>query len=329
MRNKIFIRADGSSQIGLGHLVRCTALANMLKDDFEISFVCKIIPDELVLELKSANISINIIVDEDNFLSFLNSNEIAVLDGYNFDMEFQRKIKQKGAKLVCIDDMNFGEFVADLIISQTPDVKESEYKAQSYTKFALGLEYALLRSPFLENTKSKRSIKKIDTLFLCFGGSDSFNLTLSSLKAVINFPKFKRIIVITGTAYKYNDELTEITGSDNRIEHHNNIDANKIVSLMFESDLAIAPSSSIILELFSVGVPAITGFYVENQKRGSKAISDMGLAISCGDMSIDYLKKLHVILNNFTIDAGNQMVNNQKEIKWVGKQFYRTIFKAL
>jgi len=36
MLHKIYIRADGGKEIGLGHLVRCFALALMLKDDFEI-----------------------------------------------------------------------------------------------------------------------------------------------------------------------------------------------------------------------------------------------------------------------------------------------------
>ena len=98
---------------------------------------------------------------------------------------------------------------------------------------------------------------------------------------------------------------------------------------MIESNLAIAPSSSVILELFSVGVPVITGYYVENQKRGSEAISAMNLAISCGDMNKDYPGKLDAVLNSFTTDTGIKMVKNQKAIKWAGKKFYLDIFKTL
>ena len=42
--------------------------------------------------------------------------KIVVLDGYHFDTNYQTKIKQKGCKLVCIDDLHDKHFVADIII---------------------------------------------------------------------------------------------------------------------------------------------------------------------------------------------------------------------
>jgi spore coat polysaccharide biosynthesis predicted glycosyltransferase SpsG len=191
------------------------------------------------------------------------------------------------------------------------------------------LEYSLLRPAFLEQTSKPRLIDKLDTLLICFGGSDSLNLTVKTLKVVTNKYPFIKIIIVTGAAYNQFDNLFPLIRLHKRIEHYNNVDAEKMVSLMLESNLSIAPSSSILLELFSVGVPAITGYYVENQKTGSAALSDIGLAISCGDMNNDYSKKLNDILKNYTLDVGIQMVKNQKAIKWAGKNYYINIFKAL
>ena len=45
MKGLVKVRADGSAEIGLGHLVRCIALAEMLQDDFDIEFCSMAMPN--------------------------------------------------------------------------------------------------------------------------------------------------------------------------------------------------------------------------------------------------------------------------------------------
>ena len=149
MINKIYIRVDGNSDIGLGHVTRCIALAHMLKVDYEIRFYSKFIPDSICNELFSNGIELKKINDEASFLNAIESRQIVVLDGYKFDTEYQRQIKSRGAKLICIDDLHDKKFYADLIINHAPGVKPENYSAQYYTQFCLGPEYALLRPVFL------------------------------------------------------------------------------------------------------------------------------------------------------------------------------------
>ena len=56
---KIFIRADGSIKKGLGHLIRCLSLANMLKNHFQICFVCKEIPESTLKEIIKSHFFVN------------------------------------------------------------------------------------------------------------------------------------------------------------------------------------------------------------------------------------------------------------------------------
>src|ERR1700744_1135916 len=201
MKPEIYIRADGSSKIGLGHIVRCTALAHMLKDNFKITFVCKEIPEQSKVDLQKSDFELILINTEEEFFKLLDLDKIVVLDGYDFDTNYQKKIKSTGCKLVCIDDLHDKEFVADLIINHAPGVKPKNYKAQLYTQFALGLDYALLRPAFLEQAKKERKIENIKTVLICFGGADFKNLTESTLQTVSQFKEFKNILVITGTSY--------------------------------------------------------------------------------------------------------------------------------
>lgn len=176
---KIYFRADASATIGYGHFIRTLALADMLKDDFDCTFftchptsyqvsemekVCPFIP--LQEETHSAD-----------FLSHLQGDEIVVLDNYFFTTDYQLAIKQKGCRLVCIDDMHDKHYVADVVINHG-QTNPALLDVESYTRLCLGFDWALLRKPFLEAAKRKSiSSDRIEKVAVCFGGSDIHDIT--------------------------------------------------------------------------------------------------------------------------------------------------------
>src|SRR5690606_3538088 len=184
MANKVYIRADGSLEKGLGHLVRCTALAHMISSDFEIAFVCNEIPEDIAAELESADCSLLKICGEEDFLSLLSRGDLVVLDVYNADVEYHKNIRGKGAALICIDDIHNQGFYADLIINHAPGVSASHYDAPAFTQFALGPDYVLLRPPFLNKPLSGKRSSDNTTVFICFGGADGKQLTRRTLELV-------------------------------------------------------------------------------------------------------------------------------------------------
>lgn len=266
LRPAILIRCDGSPQVGLGHLVRCMALAHMLKNNFSITFICKSIPSSIKQEILISGFRLNLINEETYFFKLIDRKSIVVLDGYHFDANYQKQIKARSAKLVCIDDLHDKEFVADLIINHAPGVKKEDYQAQPFTQYALCPEHALLRPAFLEQAKHKRKITQLETVMICFGGSDFKNLTEQVLRTVIGFSNFKKIIVVTGSAYSYNESLNVLMNKDNRISHYSSVDEKQMLFLMLNSDLAIVPASGTLMEVIAAGCVVISGMYTENQK---------------------------------------------------------------
>ncbi len=293
MRLKVYIRADGNSQIGLGHLVRCLALGHMLKDDFEIYFVCKEIPKSLEFELRQSGFSLVKIHTEGHFFALLNKHDIVILDHYGLDGNYQKQIKEIGCKLVCIDDLYDKEFYADLIINHSPGINPEAYKAQPYTEFALGPQYALLRKSFLLAAKENRQIKSIDTVFICFGGADPINLTLKILKVALYANVFKKVIVVTGSAYSHIQELESFLSSYASVSHYNSVNEIVMAKLLQQSDLSIIPASGILFEALACGCSVITSYYIDNQKEifnGFRAISTATFVNDFNDIDERYLQ---------------------------------------
>ncbi|MES2140613.1 MAG: UDP-2,4-diacetamido-2,4,6-trideoxy-beta-L-altropyranose hydrolase [Bacteroidota bacterium] len=306
MEPKVYIRTDGGPEIGLGHLVRCMSLAQMLAKEFEINFVCKKIPEYTVSEIKKLGFFVTIIEEEGDFLTQLKSDSIVVLDHYGLDSDYQKTIKDKGCKLVCIDDLHDKVFFADLIINHAPNVKISDYKAQAYTKFALGLEYVLLRPAFLEEAKKERVIGNSGTVFICFGGSDFENLTTKVVKSVLPESKFKKIIVVTGPSFKYRKDLVKAIKNDMRVQYEHSIDGNRMFELMKISDWAIVPASGILFEVIAVGVKPLICYFADNQKEFHDYLVE-----NCNFLSLGYLSKGDVSISNFSLLATEDERRNE------------------
>lgn len=299
MKPKVYIRADASSQIGLGHLVRCIALAHMLKTSFKIIFVCRQIPSQIIKELNDNNFELLKIERDSSFFENITKGDIVVLDGYHFDIEYQKNIKAIGCKLVSIDDLHDKEFAADLIINHVPGVKLTHYNAKPYTKFALGLNYALMRPSFLEQAKVQPTVnKKRETLFICFGGSDHKNLTEQSLLIIKPFINFSKIIVVTGPAYNSLNSLQQLIHKDKRIIHYHAIEEQQMVNALKEAHVAIVPASGILFEVLTFKIPVITGSYIDNQAVFINEMTKYKQVINSIDFSaINLTNSINYVLN--------------------------------
>lgn len=291
MASRILFRVDGNAEIGLGHLVRCIALAQMLKSEFEIFFFSKSIPVNILNDLAQHNFKVIEIGTEDEFFDQIENHDIVILDGYQFDTSYQQKIKAANAKLVCIDDLHENEFVADLVINHAPDVVPADYAAQHYTQFALGLDYVLLRPAFLNKKFEKPdSYRALQTVFICFGGADMKNLTTTVVEVIKADTRLKRVIVVVGEAYSFLDQLKQTIADDIRIELYNSVDEEIIATLMQQADFVIVPSSGILQEALALDCRAISGMYVENQRNIFNSYKNLETFISAEDFSKENIK---------------------------------------
>jgi UDP-2,4-diacetamido-2,4,6-trideoxy-beta-L-altropyranose hydrolase len=263
MNSKIIFRADASPMLGYGHFIRSLALADMLKDNFDCTFVTQeptetqrkqVVPICNLVEMPSDTSKF------DKFIEMLHGDETVVLDNYYFTTDYQKQIKAKGCKLVCIDDMHDKHYVADVVINHLL-TKKSLFSVESYTRLCLGSQWALLRKPFLDQPRHKNIFDK-SALTVCtlFGGADYFNLTDNTVNILKTLPKVANVKAVVG----FDKQTPE--DSDIRVEYYHNLSAEGMAHLFQDCDLAVLPTSGVCLEALACGLPVIGGFFVDNQK---------------------------------------------------------------
>lgn len=259
---RIFFRADAGPEIGYGHFIRTLALADMLKADFDCVFFTRTPTDYQKREAAAVCPLIALPDDKSHFNVFLEKltgQEIVVLDNYFFSTDYQREIKAKGCQLVCIDDMHDKHYVADIVINHgCADV--SVFDVEPYTRLCLGIEYALLRKPFLEACTAK--MREQGHVVIAFGGSDSKNLTTKYAQILCKDDSVSKITAIVGDAFQFSNELKEIP----KVQILHNLTAQQMAKLFCNVQYAVLSSSTICIEAIACHCPVYAGWYVENQK---------------------------------------------------------------
>lgn len=283
MKRTIFFRADADRDIGYGHFVRCLALADMLKNHFQCVFYTQCPTEFQKQQLREVCPFVELPSDSskfEKFLSVLTGREIVVLDNYFNTAEYQRKIKERGSVLICVDDMHKDHFFADAVINHSLGIGRGDYSGELYTNFFLGLDYALLRKPFLEalrcdECKPKKN-KNLDVL-VCFGGADKLGIAERIANKLCVLDKVRSINLLSIDGSKRLDT--------DKIKYLENQSAEDMVRLFQCSDLVVIPSSSIMKEALTCKATILGGYFVENQINSYIQFQRLGAIIGFGDLS--------------------------------------------
>lgn len=312
-KHKIYFRADASASIGYGHFVRTLALADMLKDDFECTFFTTSPTAYQIREMESVchYVALEENTKFEQFLKYLTGDEIVVLDNYFYSTCYQREIKAKGCKLVCVDDVHDKHYVADVVINHAL-TDRSLFDVEPYTRLCLGFEWALLRKPFLQAADKE---KTKDHWLVSFGGSDYKNMTGRFMSILQNDVRVKSVTVIVGDAYQYMDTLSQYSKAIVK----KNLSAAQMAEEMVKAEYAVLPSSTVSIEAVSRKCKIASGYFVDNQKYIAKIWADEGFVVGLGDLdnynSNQFISDLLTFQPNQSIDFSGIPSRYQKLFK--------------
>ena len=311
----LIIRADASIAMGTGHVMRCLALAQAWRDSGGVVlFAAAELTAAIVHRLENEGMEIADLRLESG--SGRDAHELAalardrhaiwvVVDGYQFDLAYQRTIKDTGLRLLFIDDTGqCGPYCADIVLNQNAYATEEMYLDRDpSTKLLLGPNYALLRTEFAGWREWRRDFVPVARrLLITMGGSDPENCTARVINAVQSIDlKGLEINIAIGGSNPHVESLHALVSRfprDIRLE----VGVNNMAELMARADLAISAAGSTCYELALLQVPMVLLALADNQVPTARALANARAAIDAGWFATFNEERFTSLLRNVITD---------------------------
>jgi len=328
----LIIRADASTEIGAGHLMRCLALAQAWKDaGGQVTFTSSCQNEDLLQRLREEEFDIQLIArsypnpddwDYTNAIIASYPNAWVVLDGYHFDEVYHQRVKQAGHQLLVVDDMaHLKHYYADIVLNQNLHAEQLQYSCEPYTRLLLGTTYVLLRREFLAWKDWKRQIPEVaQRVLVTMGGGDPGNYTLNVIQALqkVDAPDLD-VTVVIGASNPHVDVL-EAAARQSHIPIHLIRNEKNMPELMAWADVAISGGGSTVWELAFMSVPGIILVWADNQRLIAKELGTDGVALNlgwCADVTSADVRRAFVWLSRALevrmemIQRGQQLVDGR------------------
>jgi UDP-2,4-diacetamido-2,4,6-trideoxy-beta-L-altropyranose hydrolase len=288
----VLFRCDGGPEIGIGHVMRCHALAKAFGDlGWRCSFAMSQASASLFLQENA-----NVVPDGNDGTSSVSAAIAAqnidclVVDHYGLDAQFEREAAKVAALIVVIDDLANRPHHCHLLVDSNPQRQASDYAqyTTANTRFLLGARYALLRSEFghLHRARGQRLKRTPKRLIIALGGADPGNVSAHLLEALPHLSGAGlQAILIVGQA---NPNRAGLIARAEALGAEVVCDPPNLVALMADADIAISGGGTTCLEFACLGVPTLAIILADNQRAIARAIENAGAArLLDGDDSLN------------------------------------------
>ena len=291
MNENVAFRFDAESNIGIGHLMRCIALAEeLIKRGNNCFFLTKTNEEKLIKKIKKTGCifeklpyDLDIISDSDYVGSFCINNNIKwiVTDHYKIDTKYINNLKSYNLKVLSIDDNANIFYPSDIVVNQNIGAEKLDILISEKTKLLVGPSFVLIRDELL-----KRNLKKIknnvSNILITLGGTDPDNFILKILKSLEDINRNIKKTVILGPFNKNYNKIKKYKKNTNQ-----NIKLVKtpddITDIYINSDIAISAGGISNYELAYFGIPNIIIIVAKNQENIAYEMNEKKVSFSIGN----------------------------------------------
>lgn len=312
---QVFVRADASTIVGTGHVMRCLTLTRALSQtlDANITFICREFDGNLVTMLREQGVTVIALpvtvtpehtgtghdyrswlgaaLDDDaqQTLAAIQTCDVGeqkcllITDHYAIDASWQRQLRPAVDHIVAIDDLANRPLDCDVLLDTTYSRAADDYDAliPSHSQRLTGSQYALLRPEFdhaAEQIIQQRAQRTERTrLLVMMGGTDPHNTTLAALQAVVARTDLQ-ITAVVGGAMPHWRDVEALCAQHAHVKFLRA--PNDIAELMLAHDFAIAAAGTTSWERCACGLPSLLVVQAENQVFLCQAIAYAGAAVA-------------------------------------------------
>lgn len=297
-------RVDASTQMGIGHLMRCLTVAEALrKRGAHVSFICREHSGSLIALLGAKAIPLTLLpaasasqrgtADKDDYSAWLGATQEEdadqtiqalnaerpdwlIVDHYGLDIDWEKRLRPHVNKLMVVDDLANRVHDCDLCLDQNFSVEgERRYLGllNDDCKLLIGPRFALLRPEYAAYRKTQLAREgRVKRVLVFFGGSDDQNMTGLALDALSRSDLMQLevdVVVGINNAHLRTIEkqvaLRSLTTLHGLRPH--------LADLMVQADLAIGAGGATTWERMCLGLPSVVVSIAENQRPASEALA--------------------------------------------------------
>lgn len=277
-RRHFLFRVDGDSRTGLGHLVRCGVLMELLLSrNHSVTLVGRlgfITPRLVELGLKVVQLN-----SDSNGLEKIK--EISrwewidwlVVDNYDIDIRWEVAVSEHAARVLVIDDLANRRHHCDALVDQNiMNPLQAQYKSliPENAKLLMGMDFLLARPAFYNSTTQEG-----DGILIFLGGGDHTEDLVELLRSLNGRIKDTPILVMATANYRVNSDI--LIGLPHGSELH--IDIEDPYGLMMRARCGIVRCGFAVYELALLGRPMVMIASTSVQREVAFALTERSFGV--------------------------------------------------
>jgi len=302
--SSILIRCDAWPEIGFGHVMRCFALADELKESHGCDITFAMSANTAGHSMAEANGYRVLTADQDvlsnDYAGWLKSSvdevraRALILDIRDALPVFALKaLKDMGIIIASIDDPSERRLQADLAFyPPVPQLQRLDWTGFSGRLFA-GWPWVILRRQFAHPVERKTHSRPV--VLVTMGGSDPAGLTLKAVSALNMLDEDLDVQVLLGPGFLHDKALDSLVLESCRNLHLLR-GVKDISRLMSQADLALASFGVTAYELAAMGVPGLFMCLTDDHVESASAFVESGMGECAGRHDMVSAKMLSTCL---------------------------------
>ena len=295
---KVVIRADASRSIGGGHVMRCLAVAEALRErGATVHFICRMLDGHLgdlieqsgyeVLALPAAKSDspasggsehagwLGVSWQQDAHETTEAISTLAarpdwlIVDHYALDASWETSLRATADRILVLDDLADRQHECDLLLDQNLyEDAQVRYvgKVPDRCRILVGPRHALLRPEFRRARLALRErCGTVRRILVFFGAAHAPEWAMLAIEALASIPhEDVHVDVVIGGQQLKRREIEQACSEHGFVCH---VQTQRMAELMSAADLAIGAGGSAHWERCCLGLPCLTFAVATNQRR--------------------------------------------------------------